>query len=267
MRYAVISDVHSNLEAILAALKEIDSGDIDEIVCLGDIVGYHANPNECIEIIKDRGIKCIMGNHDARASGIEEPDDFTPLAREAVFWTRKQLKQENTAFLKGLPRSLSFHAPLEGRHHNKDVKSKKFVPAGKSLLTGLAVHGSINSTDEYIFSSHHVAMNFMRMEEKSVKICFFGHTHVRIAYVEDREGISIVYKNEIVMENNKRYLVNPGSVGQPRDGDSRAAFSIYDTDAEKLEFFRVQYDIDTCCEKIIKAGLPTELAERLKAGW
>lgn len=244
MRYAVISDVHSNLEALNAVLDKIDAMGIDDIVCLGDIVGYNVNPNECIEIINCRGIKSVMGNHDAKASGLEEPDDFTSLAREAVFWTRSQLKQENISFLKNLPRTLSLH---EGKM--------------------LAVHGSINSTDTYLFSTHDVAVNFMRMEETGIKICFFGHTHVRIAYVGSGKGINLIYENEMILEGNKMYLVNPGSVGQPRDGDSRSAFLTYDTDTEKVEFFRVRYDIDKCCDKIIKAGLPIELAERLRMGW
>jgi len=243
MKYAFISDVHSNLEAFLAVLNEIDSKDVDEIVCLGDIVGYNANPNECIEIINDRRIKCIMGNHDARASGLEEPDDFTYRAKEAILWTRQQLKQKNISFLKNLPRTLSF-------------------PDDKIL----AVHGSVNSTDEYIFSLDDVAVNFVRMEEVGIKICFFGHTHVRIAFGRNGEGINPLYQDKITIEGNKKYLVNPGSVGQPRDGDPRAAFLIYDTDAEVIEFFRVQYDMDKCREKIIRAGLPIELAERLRAG-
>ena len=244
MRYAVISDVHSNLEALIAVLGKIDIIGIDEIVCLGDIVGYNVNPNECIEIINDRGIKCIMGNHDAKASGLEEPDDFTPLAREAILWTRRQLKQENISFLKNLPRTLSF------------CDSKM-----------LAAHGSINSTDKYVLFPHDVAVNFICMEEAGIKICFFGHTHVRIAYAGNSEGINLIYEEKMTIEGNKMYFVNPGSVGQPRDGDPKSAFLIYDTDTEKVEFFRVRYDMDKCCEKIIKAGLSVELAERLKAGW
>ena len=244
MKYAFISDVHSNLEAFLAVLNEIDSRDVNEIVCLGDIVGYNANPNECIEIINDRSIKCIMGNHDARASGLEEPDDFTHLAKEAILWTRRQLKQKNISFLKNLPRTLSF-------------------PDDKIL----AVHGSLTSTDEYIFSLDDVAVNFMRMEEGGVKICFFGHTHVRIAFDQTGKGVNPLYQDEITIEGSKKYLINPGSVGQPRDGDLMSAFLIYDTDAEVIEFFRVQYDMDKCYEKIIRAGLPIELAERLGVGW
>ncbi len=244
MRYAVISDVHSNLEAFLAVLNEIDNMDMDEIICLGDIVGYNANPNECIDIIKSRRIKCITGNHDSRASGLEEPDNFTPFAREAILWTRLQLNQKSITFLQNLPGSLSFHD-------------------GKML----AVHGSINSTDKYLFSLQDAAVNFLGMEEMGARICFFGHTHVRIAYVEGKEGVYPESEEMIIVENNKRYLVNPGSIGQPRDGDPRAAFLVYDTDAENIEFFRVAYDIDKCCEKIIKAGLPVELAERLRTGW
>jgi diadenosine tetraphosphatase ApaH/serine/threonine PP2A family protein phosphatase len=244
MRYAFISDVHSNLEALLAVLNEIDRKDVAEIVCLGDIVGYNANPNECIELISGRGIKCIMGNHDARASGLEEADDFAYLARDAILWTQRQLKQKNISFLKDLPRTLFFH----------DDKL-------------LAVHGSINSTDEYIFSGEDVAVNFKRMKEARVKICFFGHTHIKMAYAMNGEDINVIYDDNITVEDDRMYLVNPGSIGHPRDGDPRPTFLIYDTDAENMEFFRVTYDIDKCYEKVIKAGLPIELAERLITGY
>jgi len=245
MRYAVISDSHSNLEATDAVLNEIDNRDVGEIICLGDVVGYNSNPNECVELINDREVKCIMGNHDARASGIEEPDNFTYLAKEAILWTRQQLQSKNIAFLKNLPRRL--HLPA------------------KKLL---AVHGSINSTDDYIFSLQDVITNFKFMEmESAVDICFFGHTHIQIAYYNNGDNIYPVYEKEFTIKDNTRYLINPGSVGQPRDGDPRAAFLIFDSDAKRIEFIRVKYDIGKCLEKIMNAGLPAELAERLKAGW
>lgn len=245
MRYAFISDIHSNLEALSAVLKQIDFCNIDETVCLGDIVGYNANPNECIEIINGRNIKCVMGNHDARAAGLEEPDDFTYLAKEAILWTRGQLTSQSLAFLKNLPRRLSFS-------HDKL----------------LAVHGSLQNTDEYIFSLQDVAANFALMDQETdANTCFFGHTHIRITYKEMKKSIYPCYENIITIEEAMRYLINPGSVGQPRDGDSKASFLIYDTSDRKVEFFRISYDIDKACRKIIVAGLPIELAERLTSGW
>ena len=245
MRYAFISDVHSNLEALSAVLKKIDGSAIDEIVCLGDIVGYNANPNECIEIIKTRDIKCIMGNHDSRAAGLKEPDDFNYLARDAILWTRKQLKEEYLTFLKTLPRKLY-------------IENNKIV----------VVHGSVNSTDDYILSLSDVADNFRLMgEESGVNTCFFGHTHVRIGYKEINANIYPFYENKIMIEDGVRYLINPGSVGQPRDGEPMASFLIYDTNVKTIEFYRVEYDREKTCEKIVRAGLHIELAERLTVGW
>ena len=240
MRYAIISDIHSNLEALEAVLAKISVLRIDDILCLGDIVGYNANPNECINMVRRTGIRCIMGNHDSRASGLEEPDNFTPLAKEAVLWTREHLTEESKAFLKNLPREL--------------IVEDFFL-----------FHASINDTDKYIVDENDVRDNFHRLEQlpNDAAIGFYGHTHVKVALSLQRGRISLEQDEELKLSPYKKYLINPGSVGQPRDGEPGASFLVYDKFNEKVIFYRVDYDVAATQKKIIEAGLPVELAARL----
>lgn len=243
MRYAVISDIHSNLEALEAVLAKISGFKVDEILCLGDIVGYNANPSECIDIVKRAGIRCIMGNHDSMASSLEEPDNFTPLAKEAVLWTREQLTEESRNFLKNLPREL--------------IIEDFFL-----------FHGSVHDTDRYIVDENDILDNFHQLENlpNDVLIGFYGHTHVKGALSLRREKISMEPDEELKLSPYKRYLINPGSVGQPRDGESGASFLVYDKFNEHVKFYRVEYDIAAAQGKIIEAGLPWEIARRLSLG-
>lgn len=243
MRYAIISDIHSNLEALRAVLDRIANMKVDATYCLGDLVGYNANPNECIDILRSEGIQCLMGNHDSRAAGVEEPDDFNPSAARAVLWTRGQLTPENRQFLLDLPREIQMDA--------------------------LALfHGSLHDTDRYILTVNDVQEQFLVLRELPVptRIGFFGHTHVQIAFTLSN-GAILIEQNEIIRSvDDRSYLINPGSVGQPRDGDPRAAFAVYDPDARGISFHRAEYDIRACQDKIIRAGLPPRLAERLAIG-
>ena len=243
MRYAIISDIHSNLEALRAVLDRITGMKVDVTCCLGDVVGYNANPNECIDILRDERIRCLMGNHDSRAAGLEEPDDFNPSAARAVLWTREQLTPENRQFLHDLPREIR----VDG-----------------SVL----MHGSLNDTDQYILTANDVRDQFRILRELSppTRIGFFGHTHVRVAFSLLDGAIQIEQNDSIRFSDDRSCLVNPGSVGQPRDGDPRAAFAVYDPDAREISFHRVEYDIRVCQDKIIRAGLPPRLAERLAIG-
>lgn len=243
MRYAVISDIHSNLEALTAFLDEAGRLKADKIVCLGDIVGYNADPNECLDLVKKHKFICVMGNHDSRAAGLEEPTDFNMHAMVAAYWTREVLTEENREFLRALPRSL--------------MVDKRF----------LAVHGWVNDTDSYIISSSDAERNFRLMKNKGAHLCFFGHTHVPVIYIEV-DGAAEKYTEEpfkLVKETN--YLINPGGLGQPRDRDPRASFLIYDTRKSLVTYHRIEYDVNTTAGKIIAAGLPERLAERLKLGW
>ncbi|HLA04391.1 MAG TPA: metallophosphoesterase family protein [Syntrophales bacterium] len=246
MRYAVISDIHSNLEALTSFFEAAENLDIDKTVCLGDIVGYNANPNECIALVRERGVQCLLGNHDSRVVGFEEPTDFNFHAAAAVYWTRDAISEENKEFLKGLPRNI--------------LVNSKF----------LAVHGWVNDTDRYIMGQRDAERNFGLMNEKkaTLGLCFFGHTHVPAAYAMTGEDMSVVgATNPFKLEKGVKYLVNPGSVGQPRDRDPRASFLVFDSKKKQITFHRVDYDIHTTSEKILVAGLPERLAERLKLGW
>ncbi|MFQ5585476.1 MAG: metallophosphoesterase family protein [Thermodesulfobacteriota bacterium] len=244
MRFAIISDLHSNLEALNAVLSLIDSIGADTTICLGDIVGYNADPDRCIELVRERGIRCIIGNHDSRVCGFEEPDDFNSSARRAVLWTREHLSRNNLSFLRGLPRKLSFD---DG---------------------ALAVHGWVNNTDRYILTPGDAQANFelLTHEPLPYRLCFFGHTHIQIAYSITENTVLSHKEERLKLGEETRYIINPGSVGQPRDFDTRAAFLIYDTEAGEVRFYRTTYDIDGCYQKVIDAGLPENLAERLKMG-
>ncbi|MCL4244152.1 MAG: metallophosphoesterase family protein [Candidatus Dadabacteria bacterium] len=225
MKYAVISDIHANLEAFLSVLEEIDSLRPDAVICLGDIVGYGADPNACADIIRERKIPSVMGNHDAAASGVTEPWNFNEAAKEAALWTRDELTDENRNFLAALP---------------DRIETEHF----------LAVHGAISDPDKYILSYRDAEPEFGLMDDYSLG--FFGHTHVPADHRSPA--------------GPERRLVNPGSVGQPRDGDPRAAFLVYDTESG-VELRRAEYDIRSAQRKIIGSGLDSRLAERLSYGY
>ncbi|MBI5235451.1 MAG: metallophosphoesterase family protein [Deltaproteobacteria bacterium] len=244
MRYAVISDIHSNLEALCAVLERIDGLAVDKVVCLGDIVGYNANPNECIEIIRERKIVSAMGNHDATVAGLHDTQGFNHLAASAIDWTRMVLTDDNREFLKTLAQGL----PID----------KRF----------LCVHGWLNNYFRYITGAQDAKENFDLLEKDgNLKLCFFGHTHVAISYIENEGSVLINMDSAFTQPKDAVMLVNPGSVGQPRDADPRASFVIYDSVAQSITFHRADYDIQTTARKIIEAGLPERLAERLKLGW
>jgi predicted phosphodiesterase len=244
MRYAIISDIHSNLEALTAVISKIAELKADRILCLGDIVGYSTNPNEVIDILKSENALCIIGNHDAVACGLREAHGFNPLAKRAALWTREQLTNESRTFLRDLP---------------KELKADDFF----------LFHGSIHATDRYIIYKEDIQENFQFLEKLTGQphIGFFGHTHMRTTYISDHDVIFVDLSFELSLSPSRMYLINPGSVGQPRDHDPRASFLIYDTIEQKVTFYRTDYDIAACQDKIIKAGLPSQLATRLGTGW
>jgi predicted phosphodiesterase len=244
MRIAIIADIHANLEALQAVLERIHALKVDEIVCLGDIVGYNANPNECVDSLRKEKILSVLGNHDACASGLEEPYRFNALAQRALFWTREHLTEENRSFLLDLPR--------EKRAHDYFL-----------------FHGSIHNTNRYILSRDVIEDNFQSLAglPGALNLGFFGHTHLRTALCDYQGSISMRKSLELTLSPDKLYLINPGSVGQPRDGDPRAAFLVYDSTNQFIIFHRVEYDIRKCQDKVIRAGLPPQLAERLSEGW
>lgn len=252
MRLAVIADIHSNLEALTVVLGEIDRIGADEIICLGDIVGYGPNPNECVDIVISRGIETIMGNHDAVASGVIVLERYNDSAASALQWTIDNLRDDLKCYLRGLKDSLL--QSING-------------------LTVLGVHGSPSNRDDYILDIQDTDDAFYDLAVMDVDVCFFGHSHMQ-AFYQELKGDSAPAEMVVACEDpgtydiapDTAYLINPGSVGQPRDDDCRAAFGILDTESMAFTEYRVEYDIDSVCRKIGYAGLPKKLGSRLYIG-
>ena len=242
MRFGIISDIHANLEALEAVLAELQG--VEAYACLGDIVGYGPNPNECVERIAALpNLSCVVGNHDLAALQEYDIDWFNAYARDAIIWTQQQLSAESKRFLRRLRPRLQVEE-----------------------LT--LVHGSLPDPMEYITSPWEARFTF---EEMETPICLVGHTHVAEYYRlgEDRlqpEQVSLFGGGEIAVEEGARYIVNVGGVGQPRDGNPRAGYGIYDREASLITVRRVEYSIEATQEKMEKAGLPQLLIQRLAVG-
>ena len=232
MRIAVISDIHANLEALKRAFEIIDEKKVDKVYCLGDIVGYGASPNECISLLEERDVSCIIGNHDQAVIDLTRTADLNRFARAALEWTSSQLTPAHTEFLSRLP--------FEIRAHDC-----------------LFVHSSPDDPEEwnYIVSDDDAREYFRYFTEA---ICWVGHSHVSGVYCEDDSTDEV--------EKGKRYIINVGSVGQPRNRDRRLSFGILDADAWKYEHVVSEYDVELARKKIIEAGLPSYLGDRLLAG-
>jgi diadenosine tetraphosphatase ApaH/serine/threonine PP2A family protein phosphatase len=240
MRIALLSDIHSNLEALEAVLAESDALGANAVYCLGDVVGYGASPNECVERIRERASLCLAGNHDHAAVDLLDAEGFNEDARRAVSWTAHALSPENAAYLRSLPLT----------QRSRDVLYVHAAPSEPGAW-------------DYILRLDDARYEF---EQAQVRLCFFGHTHRQVAY-EQRDGhVGLVSRLEFAADDGARYLVNVGSVGQPRDGDPRAAFTIYDEERETVRFLRVAYDIQKAAQRIAAAGLPDLLAYRLLLG-
>ena len=242
MRIAIIADLHANLEATTAVLEEIDRLSPDRIFCLGDLGGYNAQPNEVIDLIRERDIPSIMGNHDAAVCGLEDPWFFRAAAKEAIEWQQGILREDNKQFLAKAPEQIVF-----GRVY-------------------LGVHGSPSSRDDYIIDWLDAMRQIEYISGRDISICFFGHSHRPTFFSEKGAPQAIIPGTAYELRPKNRYFINPGAVGQPRDRDSRAAFGIFDMEKMTFEFCRVEYDIETCARKVLEAGLPPELAKRLSKG-
>lgn len=245
MRYLVFSDVHSNLEALKAMLDFVKNKRLDKFLFLGDIVGYGANPNEVIEEIrKIPSISLIRGNHDKAVVGLANLDYFNPVAAVAVLWTSRNLKPENLQFLRNLNQG-----PLR---INEEIT---------------ICHGAPWDEDYYMFNKFDALEAFSLFE---TKICFFGHTHFPAIHILENGDVKTLYPSKfsfrLKIEDDFRYLINPGSIGQPRDGNPHSSFIIYDSKKKIITIHRIPYDISKAQSKIIEAGLPHMLANRLSSG-
>ncbi len=232
MRIAIISDIHANLQALQRVFEIIDAKEIDQVYCLGDIVGYGAEPNECIKILRDRGVSCIVGNHDKAALDVRQAQHLNRYARAAIEWTAKQLTPENIDFLSHLPYTML-------AHHSTFV------------------HASPGKPEEwnYIVTGYDALEYF---DFFTTPVCWVGHSHISGVYCEDMTSFEV--------ERGKRYIINVGSVGQPRNRDRRLSFGFFDDGRWKYEHIVAEYDADLAREKIIEAGLPAYLGDRLLAG-
>lgn len=246
MRALVVSDIHSNLEAFDAVLADAESnGGYDEVWFLGDLVGYGADPGRCIARLRDLTNLSIAGNHDHAATGKLNPDLFNGAARAAALWTADQLTAAEHEYLVGLPEV-------------------------RNVGTFTHVHGSLRDpVMEYLISEPAAMATFGLME---TPFCLVGHSHYPLVWTESEHGAGVELLDEaapIALRLDQRVIVNPGSVGQPRDGDWRASYLLYDSgvgDAGELRYHRVEYDIATAQRKIREAGLPESLADRLSRG-
>jgi predicted phosphodiesterase len=246
MRILVLSDLHSNataLDAVLDAAK--DRWDIS--VCLGDVVGYGPDPNEVTARLRELSTQTIRGNHDKAVTGLMPTEDFNPVAKAAVDWTRAQLKPEHLAWLSALP-------------------------PGPLATDGIVlVHGAFQDEDEYVFTP---AQALDGLLDSTAEVTFFGHTHHQggFSYQDSQLEVLQIHPRPsesfaaLRLELPRRYLLNPGSIGQPRDGDPRAGFAIADLEHQVIEFWRVPYDISVVQERMRTARLPEPLVQRLVVG-
>ncbi len=247
MRLGIFSDIHGNLEAFEAVLQGMTEDGVDLTVHLGDLVGYNANPLECVELARQIGSVCIMGNHDLGVLQPRATRNFNVLAHEALLYARRQLHGESLNFLR------TFH------------------PTHSLLETLFFCHGTPESLFSYIldvFQAKRV-FNLLFKQHPSIKVCFFGHTHLQKAWVQNPQGkVSAIpgAYSSVLLNPDNRYLINPGSVGQPRQEDNRARYLIFDTTRQIITFKAVPYDISKAQNKIIRAGLPKYLAVRLGDG-
>ena len=239
MRFAILSDIHSNLEALEAVLADAKAEGCTDFVCLGDVVGYNANPGECVKTIRDLECPVVKGNHDEQASIISSTEGFNDLAEEAIDWTRAQLS-------------------------TKDKRWLSYLRLTKQVRDFTIVHATLDTPGQwgYVFNDLDAVASFTYQH---TALCFFGHTHWPTAFVRD-ENVRRVTVGQIVLSAGKKYFLNPGSIGQPRDRDWRAAYCIFHTDRQLVEERRVKYDLATAQRKIRAAGLPDRLADRLAVG-
>lgn len=241
MRYAILSDIHGNLEAFRAVLDALSDERIDQFLSLGDVVGYGADPKNCLKLLRSLKPKALIaGNHEWGILELKPEENFNELAYSAVLWTRKVLGDEELAY----------------------IKRFELVHSSENMAL---VHGSLNMPEEfyYIFDNEDAEATISQMKSG---VCFVGHTHVPGIFASNHNKIESMESSEIRLDSERRYIVNAGSIGQPRDGDPRASYAIYDDETSIMQIKRVEYDIKKAQDKILRAGLPARLAYRLAEG-
>jgi predicted phosphodiesterase len=261
MRHLILSDIHANWEALEASLAAVE-GSYDRILCLGDIVGYGADPNRCVEWVRANCAPgtVVRGNHDKVCCGIEDGEDFNATALRAARWTHEQLTPDNLQYLRDLP---------EGP-----------VLVDNETMSFLLVHGSPLDEDEYLVTATDAGMAF---EHQHHALTYFGHTHVQGGFIANppqhdwwahgsgsrvirMKSAAGIATNTLLIDDHDKYLLNPGSIGQPRDSDNRAGLIIYESQMLHVDYWRIPYDIAAAQARINAAGLPEVLATRLQYG-
>src|SRR5215210_1577059 len=239
MKFAIIADIHGNWEAFQTVLEDIKNQKCTHYACLGDVVGYNANPKECLDVVRKMNIPTVKGNHDEYCSGDSALEGFNPAAAEAVDWTRQQLTEEDRQWLREL----------------------KYV---RMVTSFSIVHATLDAPQRwgYVFDKLAAAASFTY---QNTAVCFFGHTHVPVAFMRDSVVRGGTY-SKFKVEPGKKYFVNVGAVGQPRDNNPKAGYVVYDMNDNTIELRRLDYDIGTTQKKILDAGLPPRLAHRLAEG-
>ncbi len=239
MRYAIFADVHANLEALAAVFDALEQQAPDECVCVGDLVGYGADPEACVDLVRAHGCLCVAGNHDHAALGCADTSEFNLYARESAAWTGRNISKQTAAYLARL--GFVEHAP-----------------------EAVFVHGSLDSPESFSYiQTVRDAQRNLALLDKPLLFC--AHSHIPVAFL-GTEPPTYSLDAHIGLEQGVPTIVNVGSVGQPRDEEPRAAYAIYDTEAAAVHMHRVPYDVDTASRKILDAGLPEILAQRLRTG-
>jgi predicted phosphodiesterase len=239
LRYAILSDIHGNFEALQAVLERLEDEGIDSYVCLGDIVGYGPEPARCLHEIRRYADLIIAGNHDFAVADKISVAGFNVFAKEAILWTRQQLDDSDVAFLGGLPM-------LEERDGFEVVHGTPYAP----------------ELFDYLQTSYDACISMEAMEGR---LCFVGHSHIPVTFVE-KEVVCYCLAGEVKVEGENRVIVNVGSVGQPRDRDARACYAVYDSGSATVSLRRVRYDVEATVVKVRESGLPGALGERLRVG-
>lgn len=240
MKYIIISDVHANMQAFEAVISSFPEKKDHRIVHAGDIVGYGADPNACVDLLKSLEADSVIGNHDAAAIGRTGLEKFNSHAVEAMHWTREELTMPACKYLATLPYV----------HEEDNFK---------------VVHGTLHDPEEfkYMLTGSDAMRTFQILDKK---ICFVGHSHIPGIFILRKDKVYEMSKSEIILEKEAKYIVNVGSIGQPRDNDNRACYCVYDQDNNRISFNRVEYNVTEASDRIIRSGLPRVLADRLLYG-
>ena len=238
--FAILGDIHANLDALNVVLDDCRAQGVTDFLCTGDVVGYNACPHECLKIVRDLGCPIVMGNHDHYVSSRQNLDDFNPHAAAVIERTRKQLSVEEILFLRALP----------------------FVTTKMGITL---VHATMDNPEGFGYVFDHLQAE-AHFTHQVAPLCFHGHTHCPMIYEKQIGAVYRIDAQDFKLPIGRKYFINVGSVGQPRDGDPRAAYVLYDPKARTVRFRRLEYDVAAAQERVLAAGLPARLAERLAVG-